>query len=176
MKKLVQVGTLFGIVALILLLAIGSAAAYEEEPEIEPEIEVEIEIEIEPEWGDSEFGSLTKPVEGEEGQAVSAAGTATRIDFEQSEDSALEGWYVVQEVDGKRVAAWYAHDGYRDSGWINDLKISREAVHVRVLYYPPGSDTSTEPTVMTIINHAPGEEYGWLARGMEHALEVEFPG
>ena len=56
------------------------------------------------------------------------------------------------------------------------LNSQSEAVHVRVLFYPPGSDASTEPTVMTIINHAPGEEYGWLAKGMEHALEVEFPG
>jgi hypothetical protein len=28
---------------------------------------------------------------------------------------------------------------------------------------------------MKILNHAGGKEYGWLARGMEHALEVEFP-
>ena len=163
MKKLVQMGILFGIVALILMLAIGSAAA-------------EGEVEIEPGWADLEFWPLTKPVQGEEGQAVGADGTATRIDFEQSEDSALKGWYVVQEVDGPRVAGWYALDGYQDSGWINDLDITGEAVHVRVLYYPPGSDASTEPTVMKILNHAPGKEYGWLAAGMEHALEVEFPG
>jgi hypothetical protein len=166
MKKLVQLSVLFGIVALILMLAIGSAAA---------QGEVEGEVEIEPEWADLEFWPLTKPVQGEEGQAVSADGTATRIDFEQSEDSAHEGWYVVQEVDGKRLAGWFAFDGYEDSGWINNLSISSEAVHVRVLYYPPGSDASTEPTVMKILNHAPGKEYGWLARGMEHAVEVEFP-
>ena len=165
MTKLVRLSVLFGIVALILLLAIGSAAA----------AELEGEIEIEPEWGDTEFYPLARPVEGEEGQAVSAEGTATRIDFEQSEDSAREGWYVVQEVDGERVAAWHALDGWEDSGWINNLHLSSQAVHVRVLYYPPGSDASTEPTVMVILNHAPDEEYGWLARNMEHALEVEFP-
>ena len=170
MKKLLRLSILFGIVAL-LLLAIGSAAAYEIEPEIEPTGEVEIE----PEWADHEFWPLDHPEQGEEGQAVSADGTATRIDFEQSEDSALEGWYLVEEVNGPRVAAWFALDGFEDSGWINDLNITGEAVHVRVLYYPPGSDASTEPTVMTIINHAPGKEYGWLARGTAHALEVEFP-
>ena len=166
MKKLVRLSVLFGIAALILMLAIGVAAA---QGEVEPEVEVE------PEWADTEFWPLTKPVQGEEGQAVSADGTAARIDFDQSEDSAREGWYVIQEVDGKRLAAWYALEGYQDSGWINDLAISREAVHVRVLYYPPGSDASTEPTAMKILNHAPGEEYGWLARNMGHALEVEWP-
>ena len=160
MGKLLRISILFGTVALILLLAIGSAVA---------------EGESEPEWADYEFWPLPRPVQGEEGQAVSATGTATRIDFEQSEDSALNGWYVVQEVNGPRVAAWYAFDGYQDSAWINDLVISNDAVHVQVLFYPPGSDASTEPTVMKIINHAPGKEYGWLARGMGHALEVEFP-
>ncbi|UCG23063.1 MAG: hypothetical protein JSW55_12960 [Chloroflexota bacterium] len=164
MKKVLRLGILFGIVALMLMMAVGSTAA-----------EGEVEVEPEPEWADLEFWPLDKPVQGAEGQEVSASGTATRIDFEQSEDAALEGWYVVQEVDGPRVAAWYAYDGWQDSGWINDLSITREAVHVRVLYYPPGSDESTAPTVMKILNHAPGKEYGWLAQGMEHALEVEFP-
>ena len=171
MNKLVRVGFLFGIVAIILLLAIGSAAAYEIEPEIEPGGEVEVE----PEWADHEFWPLAHPVQGEEGQAVSPDGTATRIDFELSEDSALEGWYVVQELDGPKVAAWYALDGYQDSGWIDGINLSQSPVYVRVLFYPPDSDASTEPTVMKIINHAPGKEYGWLAKGVAHALEVEFP-
>ena len=128
-----------------------------------------------PNFGEVNLGPLANPLEGEEGQAVSAEGTATRIDFEQSEDSALEGYYIVQEVDRGLVAYWYAHDGWLDSGWINHVDITREAVHVRVLFYPAGSDAETTPTVMTIINHAPGSEYGWLAEGMAHALEVEFP-
>jgi hypothetical protein len=89
MGKLLRISLLFGVVALVLLLAIGTAVA---EGEIEPEIEHE--------WADHEFWPLTHPVQGEEGQEVSASGTATRIDFEQSEDAALKGWYVVQEVDG----------------------------------------------------------------------------
>lgn len=165
MGKLLRISILFGIVALALMLAIGSAAADEVEGETAPE----------PEWADLEFWPLPHPVQGEEGQAVSASGTATRIDFEQSEDSALQGWYVVQEVDGPRLAAWYAYDGWQDSAWINDLRITRDAVWVRVLYYPPGSDAETEPTVMKILNHAPKKEYGWLGKGMAHALEVEFP-
>ena len=165
MKKLVKVSFLTIVVILMLLLAIGSSVA----------AATEDGAEAGPTWADLEFWPLPKPVQGEEGQAVKAGGTATRIDFEQTEDAALTGWYVVQEVDGPRVAAWYAYDGWQDSGWINNLELTSEAVHVRVLYYPPDSDASTEPTVMTIINHAPGKEYGWLAKGMEHALEVGWP-
>ena len=29
---------------------------------------------------------------------------------------------------------------------------------------------------MTILNPAPGTTYGWLARGLCHALEVSWPG
>ena len=170
MKKFLQVGALFGIVALILLLAVGAVGA-----DSHIKGEGEVEVEVEPKWADVEFWPLTHPVQGEEGQAVSPDGTATRIDFELSEDSALEGWYVVQELDGPKVAAWYALDGYQDSGWIDGINLSQSPIHVRVLFYPPDSDASTEPTVMKIINHAPGKEYGWLAKGTAHSLEVEFP-
>jgi hypothetical protein len=146
MKKLVRVSFLFGIVALVLLMAIGSAAAAEIEEGTEPEA-----------------AEATQP---------GPSGTATRIDFELSEDSAREGLYVVKELEGTTVATWYALDGWEDSGWLNDLYITRDAVHVQVLFYP-GPDT--EPTVMKILNPAGGTEYGWLAHGVEHALEVEFP-
>ena len=99
-------------------------------------------------------------------------GTATRIDFEQSEDSALEGLYVVQETGGRIVATWYAEEGWRDSGWLNHLDLSHESVWVNVHYYP-GPDT--EPITLKMINHAPKKTYGWLSRGMAHALEVEWP-
>ena len=150
MKKLLRLSVLFGIVALILMLVIGPAAAFEIESETEPGGEGEVEPE---------------PEAGPEG-------TATRIDFDQSEDSAREGLYVVQEAGGSFVASWYALDGWEDSGWLNHLDLTAEAVHVQVLFYP---GPETEPTVMKILNHAGGSEYGWLARGMEHALEVEFP-
>lgn len=70
------------------------------------------------------------------------------------------------------MASWYALDGWQDSGWLDNLKISRNEVWVQVLYYP-GPDT--EPTVMEILNHAPSEDYGWLAKGVAHALEVGWP-
>jgi hypothetical protein len=63
-------------------------------------------------------------------------------------------------------------DGWRDSGWLNHLNLTHESVWVKVLYYP-GPDT--EPTELTIINHAPKKTYGWLSRGTSHALEVMWP-
>lgn len=146
MKKLVRILALFGIAALVALLAVSSVGATSHEADMETEEEVE-------------------PQPGPEG-------TATRINFEEGEDSALEGLYVVQETGGRTVATWYALDGWRDSGWLNHLDLSHESVWVKVLYYP-GPDT--EPTTLTIINHAPKKSFGWLSRGMAHAIEVEWP-
>ncbi|KPK08966.1 MAG: hypothetical protein AMJ56_11135 [Anaerolineae bacterium SG8_19] len=170
MKKLVLVWTLFGIVALVLLLIVNSVTAdplfqegeIEPEPGREGEIEPGREGEVEPEPGGV----------GEVEPEAAPNGTALRIDFEFTDDVARTGTYVVQEVGGGFVAEWYALDGWRDSGWIDELNISREAVHVQVLYYPT---PEAEPTIMRILNPAGGTEYGWLARGIEHALEVEFP-
>ena len=58
---------------------------------------------------------------------------------------------------------------WQDSGWIKGIDIAYPSVYVQVLYYSgPGAD----PVVMKIVNPAPGTEYGWLGRGMCHALEV----
>jgi nucleoid-associated protein YgaU len=179
MKKLAQLGALLGIVALVVLLVVGSVGAetFSQEPEPEPGGPGEPEIEPEPGGpGEAEpEPAAAAPAEAE------PTGAATRINFELSNDSAIQGLYVVQEVEGRLVASWYAQDGWRDSGWIDNLKITNEAVHVQVLYYPgPEIDPFVtppegEPTVMRILNPAPGTEIGWLARGMAHALEVEFP-
>ena len=95
-----------------------------------------------------------------------------RINFEVSGDVALAGTYSVKEVGGRPLANWEAQAGWQDSGWIRDIDISYEAVHVKVLYQAAdGSD----PVEMIIVNPAPNSEYGWVARGMCHALEVAWP-
>ncbi len=95
-----------------------------------------------------------------------------RINFEISGDEALRGLFVVQEVGGRVLASWYAEEGWQDSGWIKDIDITFPSVYVQVLYYSgPGAD----PIVMRILNPAPDSEYGWLGRGMCHALEVGWP-
>jgi hypothetical protein len=95
-----------------------------------------------------------------------------RINFEVSGDEAVRGLYLVQETGGKQLASWYALDGWQDSGWFKDIDISFENVYVVVVYYP-GPDTT--PTYLTILNHAPDSEYGWMSWGMCHALEVAWP-
>lgn len=96
----------------------------------------------------------------------------TRVNFEIGPDSARRGTYVVQEVGGRVLTTWWADNGWFDSGWITDLKISFPAVYVQVLFVKgDGSD----PIEMKILNPAPGTPYGWLAANQCHALEVAFP-
>ncbi|MCA9948399.1 MAG: hypothetical protein KDE48_02020 [Anaerolineales bacterium] len=95
-----------------------------------------------------------------------------RINFDITGDEAMRGLYVVQEVGGAVYAEWYALDGWQDSGWIRGIDIAYPSVYVQVLYY---SGPGAEPVVMKIVNPAPGTEYGWLGRGMCHALEVGWP-
>ncbi len=95
-----------------------------------------------------------------------------RINFDVSGDEARRGLYVVQEVGGRVYVEWYAMDGWQDSGWFQDLDITYPSVYVQVLYY---SGPGAEPVVMKILNPAPGTEYGWLGRGMCHAIEVGWP-
>jgi len=165
MKRLVKNGALFGIVALLLLFVIGVVGAAPLAQEGLP-VEVESEPEItEPAGGEAE--AEDEPAEAD------PSGTAVRIDFELAQgQSAKRGHYSVQLPGGAEVASWYALDGWMDSGWIDNLDIARETVLVQVLYYP---GPETEPTVMKILNPAPGTESGWLGRGMAHALEVAWP-
>ncbi|UCC52337.1 MAG: hypothetical protein JSV68_25090 [Anaerolineaceae bacterium] len=163
MKKKVNWSILLAVVALVVLLAVGTVGAQEGIPgEIEPELEPGGEIEPEPEAG-----------EAAEEEEAGPEGTAVRIDFELAPGhSAKRGHYSVQLPGGAEVASWYALDGWLDSGWINNLEIKGDAVQVQVLYYP---GPETEPTVMRILNPAPGTDMGWIGEGMAHALEVAWP-
>lgn len=172
MKKLVNVSLLFGITALLIMLVVGTVGAAsplqigpgeiepEPEPEIEPGGEGEGEGEAEPE---GEGGSL---------QEAEPEGAALRIDFEVAGHRARRGLYVVQYAGGDALATWTAQNGWEDSGWISNLDLPRKTVWVEVLYYP---GPNTAPTVMRILNHAPGTAYGWVSQGMGHALEVAWP-
>ena len=95
-----------------------------------------------------------------------------RINFELGGDKAREGLYEVREVGGRLLYTWYAQGGWTDSGWIHNIDISFENVYVEVFYIPPDG---SPPIKMRIVNPAPGTEYGWLARGQCHALEVAWP-
>jgi len=119
-------------------------------------------------------GAQDVPAEGEAEAPAEAGpeGTATRIDFEIAGQVAKKGHYSVQALGGGEIASWYALDGWEDSGWLSNIDIGNRTVWVEVVYYP-GPDT--EGTVMTILNHVPGEAYGFVASNEVHALEVAWP-
>ncbi len=95
-----------------------------------------------------------------------------RINFEVSGDVAEAGTYEVVELSGRSLASWEAQAGWQDSGWFSNLQISYEAVYVNVFYHPADGSASV---TMAIHNPAPGTQYGWVARGMCHAVEVGWP-
>ena len=95
-----------------------------------------------------------------------------RINFEVSGDVAQAGTYEVREVNGRLLASWTAQSGWQDSGWIQPIESSFNAVYVNVFYLPGGS---ADPVQMAVMNPAPGTQFGWVARGMCHALEVGWP-
>ncbi|KAA3664096.1 MAG: hypothetical protein DWQ04_07465 [Chloroflexi bacterium] len=95
-----------------------------------------------------------------------------RINFEVGGDEARNGRYDVIEVGGRVLYSWTAQDGWKDSGWIREIKLTHRSVYVQVIFYP---DDSSPPITMRILNHAPGTEYGWLTEGICHAIEVAWP-
>ncbi len=94
-----------------------------------------------------------------------------RINFEVSGDEAREGIYEVREVGGRLLYTWYAQEGWQDSGWIYNIDISFEDVYIEVFYVPEDGPKIN----MRIFNPSPGTPYGWLSRGICHALEVGWP-
>jgi hypothetical protein len=179
MKRLVYVSTLLGFIALMILLVVGSAGAVPLAQfgpgEIEPEPEPGGGLpggEGEPEPGGSDRGGAGPALQEDGADPDDPMGTAARINFEVSGHKARRGLYLLQEPDGNVLASWYALDGWTDSGWFHNLHICYESAHVQVLYYP---GPNTNPTVMRILNHAPGSAYGWVSRGMGHAIEVAWP-
>lgn len=78
----------------------------------------------------------------------------------------------MRESTGSLVTTWTARRGEVDSGWIRGLEISRESVWVTVSFSPADGGS---PVPMEILNPAAGTPYGWLTRGVCHAVELQFP-
>jgi hypothetical protein len=78
----------------------------------------------------------------------------------------------MQEPNGHVVATWQAQNGWLDSGWIEKRPISGDVVYVSVVFYP---DAAGPPVAMEIVNPAGGTSYGWLQRGLCHAIEIQYP-
>lgn len=125
-------------------------------------------------------GTATLSAAPPTGTATPAAGATVtripvksclRINFEVGGDVALNGRYIVKETGGRTLFSWTAEAGWQDSGWVYEIPLSHEAVYVQV-FYEAGDGTTTE---MAILNPAPGTSFGWLSRGICHALEVGWP-
>jgi hypothetical protein len=98
-----------------------------------------------------------------------------RFNLEQGRSPAtpLPGRYEMIEVGtGSLLASWWAEAGWVDSGWITEIDLAFPESWVEVYFYPFGNEPAVK---MEIVNPAPGTEYGWLARGMCHSIEIEFP-
>lgn len=97
--------------------------------------------------------------------------SCTRINFEVGSDVARAGVYDVMEIGGRHLTSWHAQDGWTDSGWIEPIDITFENTFVQVIFQNQGGS----PITMEILNPAPNTPYGWMSRGMCHALEVAWP-
>lgn len=123
-----------------------------------------------------------EPMSGDTATVGVAAGEAcTRFNFLKGEDwyagSRKPGWYVAKEFDGRgALVTWHADKGDTDSGWIDGINISFDAVYVVVTFYP---DDGGAPIMMDIVNTVKepttGADFGWLANNMCNALEIQYP-
>lgn len=79
---------------------------------------------------------------------------------------------MVEVGTGRLLATWHAEEGEVDSGWITGINLTWPRVWVNVFFYPYGNPPAVK---MNIVNPAAGTDYGWLAGGMCHSIEIEFP-
>ncbi|HFE67342.1 MAG TPA: hypothetical protein ENJ93_08770 [Chloroflexi bacterium] len=86
----------------------------------------------------------------------------------------VPGRYEMIEVGtGRLLAQWDAQVNWTCSPWLNNIRLTfKEGSWVEVFFYPEGETT---PVKLEILNPAPGTAYGWLAPGMCHAIELQFP-
>ena len=93
------------------------------------------------------------------------------INFEVANTTARRGWYWIQEDSGRLLALLFLEEGWDGSAPV-EVDITFAAVHVRVFYAPTLAGERVE---LPILNHAPGLKAGWVARGICHAIEVDWP-
>ena len=98
--------------------------------------------------------------------------SCSRINFDVGGHEAREGIYEMRELGGRHLYNWYAQDGWKDSGWYQDIDISFKNVFVQVFYLAPDGSPRIS---MKIVNPSPGTEFGWMTRGVCHAVEVAWP-
>ncbi|MCB0037415.1 MAG: hypothetical protein KDE51_25465, partial [Anaerolineales bacterium] len=111
-------------------------------------------------------------------EQISTESACTRFDLEEGRNAetgaGVAGRYEMREVGtGRVLATWEAAADWVDSGWIYDINTSvATSSWVEVFFYPAGKAIATR---LEIVNPAPGTSFGWIANGMCHAVELQFP-
>lgn len=111
----------------------------------------------------------------DENPTIDGERACARLSFKSGRDGyhgASEGTFIIQEVTGGTVAGWSTYAGAHISPWMNSVGITHPSVHVKVLFYP---QYGGGPVEMKILNPAGDTSFGWLARGVCHAIEIEYP-
>lgn len=103
----------------------------------------------------------------------------TRFNLELGRDSktgsVVPGVYkMFEHSTGSELASWEAKAGWKDSGWLEDIKLAHaDGTYVEVYFYPTSGTPGS--VKLEIINPAPGTSFGWLSPGICHAIELQFP-
>lgn len=86
----------------------------------------------------------------------------------------VNGRYVMIEITtGSALANWDAESWWVDSGWIREIPLAHfDGSWVDVYFHPEGD---LAPVKLEVINPAPDTQHGWLAPGVCHAIELQFP-
>ena len=109
-------------------------------------------------------------------QPAHADRACTRFSLAQGKQSetgvAYSGRFEMRQANSDRVlATWEATRGEIVSDWIDDITVAhQDGVWVEVLFFPQAQPA----TKLTVLNNAPDTEYGWIAPGQCHAVEVEY--
>lgn len=108
----------------------------------------------------------------------SSATACTRINLDLGRNgrtgATVPGRFEMVEVGtGRLLAQWEAQANWTCSPWFYNLHLSfAGGSWVEVFFYPEGE---TARVKLEVLNPAPGTDYGWLAPGMCHAIELQFP-
>ena len=86
----------------------------------------------------------------------------------------ISGTYTLVEITtGSTLASWQAESNWLDSGWIREIDLAHfDGSWVDAYFHPDGDSPAVK---LEIINPAPGTSHGWLAPGICHAIELQFP-
>ena len=112
--------------------------------------------------------ALVQPPE----QAVPSGQTCLNLTLPTDRAVTQNGRFEIREYTGRLVTSWEVQPGHYTSPWLSVDNMSHTAVWVEIWFYPDGD---TGGTRMTVLNPAPGTQFGWAARNVCHSLQIDWP-